>query len=298
MIREYAVDPEVICENINTLQRFFSEFGADNGRVIGAVPHKWVREFQDGIRALRLPQMEKNRCFDKISKLNTYSVLHRDGLGLGDKSWLEKAQILNAIESFNGVLTRIVDTESNQYNYINMLEHFPERWEIEQTISVRRRASDISDTIFKSIYLAKQVNLVDTYFDPADDRYTNPLFEFIAKMEVGRYNPKKLKIHTSEAVNGKTRGDIILALENVVKPRLSEGFQVEVHLWQSDYLHDRFVITNNVGYSFGHGLDERAYQGALEVNINRLGETGRLNELRRYSVLAKRIGEPITVTGI
>lgn len=294
MIREYAVDPSVICENISTLQRFFSDFGADNGRVVGAVPHRWVREFQDAIRALGLTQMERKRCFEKISKLNSYSVLPRDGLGVGDVSWLEKAQGLNADEAFNGVLTHETDLNNRQYNYNNMLEHYPESWEVEQTISVRRRASNIANAIAKSLYLAKQITLVDTYFNPADDRYINPLFEFINKIEVGRYHSKKIIIHTSD--NG-TRSGLTTALERFVQPRLSEGFQVEVHLWQSNYLHDRFVITNNVGYSFGHGLDERAYHDAIEVNINRLGESGRINELRRYSVLAKRIGEPISVAG-
>ncbi|MBF4302396.1 hypothetical protein, partial [Vibrio anguillarum] len=82
-----------------------------------------------------------------------------------------------------------------------------------------------------------------------------------------------------------------------VKPLLPARFEVEMSIWPSNQMHDRFVLTKQVGYSFGHGLDEATYQDAIEVNIHRLAETARHAEYRKFSNTAIRQGEPIVIVG-
>lgn len=72
MIREYAVDPDAYTRNIDALQRFFTDFRAEKGRVVTAIPNlqrNWVRAQQNCIRAMQLPPVQRKKCFDKISEL-------------------------------------------------------------------------------------------------------------------------------------------------------------------------------------------------------------------------------------
>jgi len=304
VIREYAVDPDVICSDLNIFQRFLSDFGSDKGRVIGAIPGQWYKEFERRVQKLGLRTIAKRKCFDDLGKLNTTSLVARDRKPLGDTAWLDKATSLNEEEVFNGILTSAVSINENQYDYFNMLECCPDNWEIEQTQSVERKAAELACAIERSLYLAsKPVLFIDPYFNPLDDDYRLPFMEFVNRLTSGRFNVKKVYLHTCEQnyddlAKRKNRGDLERGMFENIKPLLPEGFIVELWIWPNKDIHDRFVLTNHVGYSFGHGLSEVQYQDAINVNINRLGETSRAGEHRKFSRSAGRLGDAITVDGV
>lgn len=301
MIREYALDPDVICSDLNTLQRFFSEFGAENGRVLGAVPHKWKDDLTRKLQGFGLKDIAKRRCLENIKKIHETSLIARDGKSLGSNSWIEKAISLNGEEAFSGILTGEYDDKSNQFNYLNLLEHQPSEWIIENTVSVQRNAISLANSVGTSLrFASKPVHFVDPYFNSNEARYTAPLIEFLKKIQSGRSGVKKIFIHTCLQVGGaspKTRSELEVGLKSAIKPFLPAGFEVSLWVWPNDDEHDRFVITKHVGYSFGHGLNEREYQGAANVYVNRLGYTETKKLRTKYSTEAKRVGEPIDVIG-
>lgn len=302
MIREYAVNPLIVTFDRNTIQRFFSEFGAEFGRIIGDVPHRWKDLLRNEIQTKGLSTMEKRHCLDQMDRLNKSAVIKRDGQSLDGATWIEKAIKLHTLEPFNGILTDSIDIENEQFDYLNMLEHRPNDWVIEQTKQVCRTAKDLADTIDCSLRMSKQVIFVDPYFNPLDDNYRLPFLEYISRVRNGRFGVDKVFLHTCEQnhqnmARRKNRADIERGMQDNVQPLLPAGFSVALWVWPNDHLHDRFVLTNVVGYSFGHGLNETQYQDAIEVNVNRLGNTARENEIRRYSRSAGRLGDEILVIG-
>lgn len=301
MIREYAIDPQVICSDINVLQRFFSEFGAEKGRIIGAVPNRWKDYMQRLVQELIKQPIARRNCLDKLRKLENYSVVTRDGMGLGQMSWIDKASLLNQESSFSAILSNVEDRPRNKFDYLNFLEHVPDNWEIEQTISVARSTANLANAIKTSLEFAKVAIFADPHFKPEAPRFTDPLIAFIDNLRGGRIRCNKAFLHLCINLNAiplRTRNSIEVLLVDNLQPLLPTGFVLEVWVWPPNAFHDRFVITNNVGYSFGHGLDEAGYQSAINVNINRLGEQARKEQRRNFSREADRLGSEIVLTGV
>lgn len=296
MIREYAVDPDAVYRNLDSLQRFFADFRAENGRVIVGIPRNWIREQQDKIRELGLSDIARRKCFDDIEKLAKTSVIGGITIPTNIDSWILQARYAMNKYHINAIISTNNNIAGKEFDYLNLLENQPDNWIIDQTQSVQRNAQSISQSIATSLSIASIALYVDPYFHPTDERYRAPLLAMINLLRNGRNPCSKLYIHTTTQAD-KNRFSIESGLETHVKPLLQNGFCIELWIWPSQQLHDRFILTKNVGYSFGHGLDENTYRDAINVNINRISESARSEEYRKYSTEACRIGNPIVITG-
>ncbi len=302
MIREYALDPVVAACNTNTLQRVFSEFGGENGRIISDVPHQWTECVKRLIQKMGFSTMEKRDCFDELERLKKTGIIKRSAEGLGDDTWIGRAIELNNQEPFQGILTDVAVLGSNQFDYLNMLGNKPDNWLIEQTQMIPRNTHALVSAVAHSLMFAKQVIFVDAYFDPRNDDYRLPFIGFINKLLEGRSPPRKVFIHTCEKQSSnlrekKIRSDIQTGMNDYLKALLPNGFTVELWIWPNNKIHDRFLLTNLVGHAFGHGLNEKDYIDAMEVNINRLSVSARVKEFKKFSTEANRLGNAISVTG-
>ncbi|WP_404391386.1 hypothetical protein [Pseudoalteromonas phenolica] len=293
MLREYAIDPDAIYRNLDSLQRFLTDFHAENGRVVAAVPRNWFDEQKKKVVELGLPTMAKRNVLDKLTKIKNASLISGYTIPRAIEPWLEQALHIKAQTELNGIMSSSYCAENQIFDYSNLLMNFPNNWEIDSSISVPRTAVDLSGAIERSLILASAVLYVDPYFTAADNRFVSPLMAFIRKMEQGRC--KSITIHTTD--RGADRASHVLNLQQVIKPLLSTGFTVKLFLWQRPQMHDRFILTKNVGYSFGHGLDEAEYATALAVNIDRLSESARVEHFRYFSSKDDINDNVISVTG-
>lgn len=298
MIREYAVDPEAIYRNLDSLQRFLSDFNAEKGRVIAAIPRKWFEVQEEAVKAkaeeMGLGPIAQNNVMDKLIKINEISLIKGYTIPRDKVVWLEQAAHVKERAIINGIMSTSFCGENQIYDYANLLEHCPESWEIDNTQSVERVAANMADAISNSLRIATTVFYVDPYFNPGENRFVAPLLAFIQKMQLGRC--KTVTIHTTTGLN-RQRSDFTRDLQQIVKPDLPNGFTVKLFIWQPAQLHDRYILTKNVGYSFGHGLDQDTYNNALNVNINRISETARESEFGKCSMKDDLNDNVISVTG-
>lgn len=298
MIREYAVDPEAIYRNLDSLQRFLSDFHAEKGRVISAIPRKWFElqeeEVNTKVEAMGLGPVARNNVMDKLVKINEISLVKGYAIPRDKVNWFDQATHVKERSILNGIMSTRFCGENQIYDYANLLEHSPENWEIDNTQSVERLATNMADAIENSLRIATTVFYIDPYFDPGDNRFVAPLLAFIQKIRLGR--SKTITIHTTTG-NNRQRSDFTRGLQQIVKPDLPNGFTVKLFIWQSAQLHDRYILTKNVGYSFGHGLSQEIYNNAINVNINRISETARELEFGKFSVKDDLNDNVISVTG-
>ncbi|WP_207063401.1 hypothetical protein [Motiliproteus sp. SC1-56] len=302
MIREYALNPDVVVSDINILQRFFAEFGADKGRVLVDVPQKWTDSVRQGVQRLGLKPVARSKCILLLERIKKQGVSPKSSVPMnaGDV-WLAKVLASPAVADLHAILDQQAEDDPKVFSYLNMLGEAPEDWDLGQTESVERRAETMAAAVSTSLRLARTLHLVDPYFDPTDDRYRIPLLKFIEEIGKGRVGLKKLVVHTVEQARDraapKNRAEIERGLVEHVQPCLPAGFQVDVWIRTPNAMHDRFLLTDMVGYSFGHGLNEVAYQASLKVNINRLSEDGRSEQWKIFANPQGRIYEPLTVVG-
>ncbi|MGL1050080.1 hypothetical protein ACSTD8_05005 [Vibrio vulnificus] len=300
MIREYAVDPDAYTRNLDALQRFFTDFRAEKGRVVTAIPNlqrNWVREQQDSIRAMQLSPVQRRKCFDKISELALCSLMPGIQIPANLNLWIEQARHVKEVLGTDAIITCSTDEPNGEFDYAELMFNEPQYWNIDQTISVPRNAQSLADAISVSLSIADICIFVDPYFYPAQPRFKNVFREFIVRLAYGRQRCRKAYLHTAIHQRGRTREQLEESLARDMQPLLPAGFTLETWIWPRNKLHDRFVLSKQVGYAFGHGLDEATYAGAIDVNINRLSEKSRKKEFRTFSSSAQRQGEPIVIVG-
>ncbi len=300
MIREYAVDPDAYTRNIDALQRFFSDFRADKGRVVTAIPNSrrdWVRAQQVSIITMQLPPIQRRKCFDKISELAGTSLIPGIQIPANLNVWIEQARHVKGVLGTDAIITCSTEEPNGEFDYAELMFNEPQNWNIDQTISVPRNAQSLADAISVSLAIADICIFVDPYFYPAQPRFRNVFRELIARLVSGRQQCRKAYLHTAIHQRGRTREQLEESLTRDMQPLLPVGFTLETWIWPRNKLHDRFVLSKQVGYAFGHGLDEATYAGAINVNINRLSEESRKNEFRTFSSSAQRQGDPIIIVG-
>lgn len=294
MLREYAVDPNAIFRDLGSLQRFLDDFHAARGRVISAIPRDWFYEQNRYLRNLVLGPVARNNVQEQLRKIQNVSMIGGYTIPRGLELWLDQALHIKTQTELNGIMSSHYCEVRQIYDYMNLLEHRPNDWSLEQTISVERTAQRLSEAIEPALRLATTVFYVDPYFSAADNRFIAPLRAFIEKMMIGRC--RLLTIHTTNR-GGATRVVHAANLEQFIKPLLPTGFTLKLFIWRQQQMHDRFILTKNVGFSFGHGLDEAEYAHSLRVNISRLGESNRAEHFRFFSTKDDTNDNVIIVTG-
>lgn len=295
MLREYAIDPEVVTSDINLLQRFYSEFGAENGRVIAEVPLRWFQNFKTGLDKLGLRPIEKKRYLEKLhEKLKTTLISRGDRRLSEDEGWITHVITIHNINQFNAILSDNDDINRQIYNYTRMIEFIPDNWEIAHSTSVEPTADNIVNAIQTSINLSTQFMFIDPYFNIIEDRFRNPFFRFISEIKNNRARTNRIQLHLCEQ-DGMRRKNIERSMNDHLVPFLTEGFVVDVHIWPNQYIHDRFVLTNKVGYSYGSGISSG---NNININITRLSEYSRKAEYDRFCDYARRLGEPMAFTNV
>lgn len=295
MLREYAIDPKVVTSDINILQRFYSEFGADNGRVIAEVPLRWFQHFKTELDKLGLKPIEKTRYLEKLNKKMKTTLISRGDRQLAEnESWITHVVTIHDREQFNAILSDNDDINRQIYNYSRMMEFIPDNWEIAHSASIVPTADNIVNTIETSINLSTQFMFIDPYFNIIDDRFRIPFFKFISKIKSNRFRTNRIQLHLCEQIDMRRR-DIERSMNDHLVPFLTGGFVVDVHIWPNQYIHDRFILTNKVGYSYGHGISSG---NNINTNITRLSEHSRETEHRRFCDYTQRLGEAMTFTRI
>jgi hypothetical protein len=299
MIKEYAVDPNAYTRNIDSLQRFFIDFRAENGRVVAAIPHNWAKEQKEKITLMGLKPIQKQKCLDEVNNLAKHSVIPGVEITVETDRWIEKARSViqqNQIE-LEAVITSTANEANREFDYSTIMFSSPQNWTLDNTVSVRREALTLAQAISTSLSIADICLFVDPYFYPAEDRFRNVFREFIVRLASGRQQCRKAYLHTAIHRRGRTREQLEESLNRDMQPLLPAGFTLETWIWPRAKLHDRFVLSKQVGFAFGHGLDEATYAGAIDVNVNRLSEESRKKEFRTFSSSAQRQGDPIVIVG-
>ncbi|MEZ8829527.1 hypothetical protein AB6E20_12505 [Vibrio cyclitrophicus] len=298
MLREYIVDPNSYCRNIDSLQRFLSDFGTENGRVIISLSNRWEREQQDAIRAsgIQLTTLEKRKCFDRLKYFAKTSVVSAGSIPSELTAWVDRAKFAQEQLGIDAIISGDATLGARKFNYTNFLHFQPPDWHLEKDATSPRRAQDMANIIKNSLYLASVGLFVDPYFDPAKVEYRRPLSNFVKNIVSGRIVCKKIFIHTIEdREKGRSKNELRRWMEELIQPELTAGFCIELWIWPSQLIHDRFILTKNVGYQFGHGWQES--DNEMPVNISRLTEQARDREFKKFSNSAPRQGDPIVIVG-
>ena len=272
MIFEFAVSPELFADWQDV--RFLEEsFGKDKGRLISEIPRKkWKRLVLKAINnSGNGPVMKQNmkRAADRLIKKALYR--RQTTPAINTTEWLAIALAAHEERPFRAILVNKYNGDCDEVisNDVNLGKN--PLWRIPGDESVDRDSATMLSVIQSVLDCAGEVVLVDRNFRPEQQRFQNVLVRIMETLATRPHGPRigKIIYHVGDDV---TDSHLETQCRTFIQNRMPTGMSLEVVVHPRDDLHDRFVLTDIGGVSFGQGLDESLGSGPEKVLISRLSE--------------------------
>ena len=263
MIYEYALEPELVATWTERHDfRYFKEnFGFDQGRIVARYPKRWQRRVWEAFEGT--DDFARKRLDELLRHLSERMVQRCDTVWDADlTSWLENAEREHERRAFHAILAR-----TNPRNRADVLtqthtDDGPARnWKVSRGREVARNADAMADSIGPLLRCSSIVIFVDPHFGPERARYRRPFEAFLDRMVRQRPGeaPKRVEVHTSEEHTG-TVEFFRRECETRLRRCVPEGMCVLVRRLSEKprgaKLHNRYILTDLGGVSFGTGLDD------------------------------------------
>lgn len=272
MFYEYAIDPEILSD-LSNVRTFFESFRNRPARLIADLPKKWIQEAFFAIN--QIPQEECGPVMRKTLKENLKKLSENNlcnNRTSGDRKreqvWLDYALEEHQKYPFSAILSSDIDAEETVYSISNLFYNIPAYWNSPTQLHVKRNADEMITAIMPLLRVSKIVLLVDPHFSftlPSWDRYRailQKLIELSGEFNYGK-GISSIDIHTSDR-----KGGLQAQLNQKIKPFLPTGITIRCFQWPESQMHDRFILTDVGGVSFGHGLDEHTDNNLDEVLVS------------------------------
>lgn len=263
MIYEYALEPELVATwtDRTTFRYYMSSFEFGHGRAVSRYPKHWARlVWQSFSNDCDIAQL---RLTELLKHLSQQMVRRRDFVWIADsKCWLENAQDEHTRCAFRAIIAR-----TNPKNHADVLTENDldpgksQLWAVSNSLVVERRAAQMADAVASLLRCSSKVIFVDPHFRPQEPRFQKPLAAFLQRF-IDRPPtglPESIELHASTKY--ECSEDFFRDQCTVKFCRsIPKGMRVLVRRLSEkpdgEKLHNRYILTNLGGVTFGTGLDE------------------------------------------
>jgi hypothetical protein len=261
MIHEYALEPELVAtwSDRRDGRYFIEKFGVGSPRIVSRFPKRWKRMVWDAYAGG--DDLDRKRLIEVVSRLSEVMVKRPDAPWDQEATWLENAEGEHARVPFHAILARANPRACGQVLAADDLDDDTYLWKCPTGQIVPRSASAMASAVAGILRTARVVVLVDPYFGPESGRHRRPLQAFLRALVNSRSSgpPARVEVHCSfksEATEEFFRSECETRLPQIVPAGL------EITLFRlreragGESLHNRYILTDIGGVSFGFGLDE------------------------------------------
>lgn len=285
MLKEFAVDPQVIASSFETCRYLISQFGADKGRLISKFPNKWKRFAFDAAEALP-DGLKKERVFEYLNSLgNDWLTLVSSNRAyvVPDDPWLDNARTAHAEKAFAAIICDQEDP-TNQLIDVNTCDDNNPLFAADRTSSVNRGAHDLAQVAALVLQNCRQLRLVDPYFDPSRPKWRNPLAAILGL--VPDISKVHCEYHLLERENSPCTEEFIRRLEQL-RGTIPQGGTLRIIRWREktggERFHRRYLLTENAGLSYEGGLDEST-DGGQTTDVSLLDQNLHAERWAEYNL--------------
>ncbi len=265
LLKEYALDPEILCSWTNC-QILLPQIGASQGRLIARFPKDWKKRAYEAAHKSAKPK-ELLSIVERLNRLGV-AALFACGRPGGDPSlpWVESALAEHKREPFTAVLGAMAQAGVLT---LDDLDDAQPPWLSQRQCEVPRHAKAMADAIGLLFLSGTRFKFIDPHLDPSKSRFRNTLVEFlgrIAARPIGSGNVR-VECHVMTPGNPAQEASFAHNFEKSIAKHLPTCLTLSLHFHPARNMHDRFVLTQWAGVDFGQGLDEGHEPPMVKVSL-------------------------------
>lgn len=296
MIKEIAVDPELIVELSKDVNRPWrrlvgSKFGIDKGVLKSRYPRSWSKMFRKAYENETLKELEKKAAEELYRLITEFQIKRPDIHWETQNNWLKNSLDEHKRNPFKGIVCKkdiyqsgvdvIVDFDDEKNGDSENIEMLNNNYKAR----LPRNNGDLIDILIDSFYYAKKVIIIDAFFDPFKNDYTEPLKELID----GLVKNKKTA-HYPEVIIIKRDGDgrqVEDPLRRRVLSLIPNGLKLKFFVYdqkpRKEEFHNRYILSDIGGIIVDPGFARNMDPGSTDMyDVNLMNASQYLDIMRIY----------------
>ncbi|MBO9455337.1 hypothetical protein J7376_04730 [Paracoccus sp. R12_1] len=228
---EYAVEPEALTANWERFRYLIEKFGFDKGRLISRFPKKWEASVYELVKKSDMSDGEKKKAVEKLRMAKHVAVVRSGRLYQPEISWLLNAAQQPVGSEFHAILASENPNNFNNVIVASELDDGHPLFTVSTSINVPLNDEGISNSIWPTMSQAKNIAIVDPYFQVTTTRYASPLILTLQKMHSAGAREKVVHIHCRNGGEPDRQAfsqNILALFEN----RIPESFKIKIFEWE------------------------------------------------------------------
>ena len=296
MIREYGLEPSLL-SNWNDFRYFIEKFGVPQGRLISRFPRDWKRCVYESLVGCGV--IERKRIEEGLVNIDKL-LFKRHSEWNNEVMWLENAEQEHARKPFHAIIAK---TNPRSLTYVLEADSLTDAnplWKTQRCMIITRSPESIAGCARTLIQVSKIIKLVDPYFAPGELRYRQTLDAICSCFSPHASGTHlRFEIHVKDGSQSPQYYQSLC--HKVLPPLVPNTFQVHVMQWKEisggEKLHNRFILTDKGGLSFGVGLDSGEEGHSDEVQL--LEEDVSRTRFSQYDIHSSAFGlvSKFSITG-
>lgn len=244
MFKEFGVEPAIF-GNFDATRALFQSLKADQGRLLAGFPMEWARSVDQAIEAIRKIGPNRKKALKDYAAL-AFRHPYRNASQSG--TWAECVQhkcgghpihlaVTAREKDFGACLDEVLDDAC-------------ELWEVPATKRVPRNIVDILGAIEEVLKLSNSIAIVDPYLNVRSGGRRREFMDGFFEMLESYPKVERCVLHSCD----DQAPNVVAYLKRFAK--LRKTAEIIWCEWPERALHDRFLISKNVGaVRLGHGVD-------------------------------------------
>lgn len=257
MIYEYAVDPRIAASWFETDKaRFFKAgIGIGKPRIVSLYPSTWDKlVWREFVRSGRRKDLDSNKMQAVLNYLCDRAIKRSNCNWDCGKSWLENAEAEHNATPFDAIISKDNPRDHERVICVDSIDDDTPVWYRSRQVTVRREARTLERYVSPMLRIATKIVFVDPYFGTRQ-RYLETMRCYLSAIhrsvsDVNRF--PDIEICRAERGQDFARS----RLAEIVPSQLKLVVRTLEERYRGEALHNRYILTDKGGLSFGHGLDE------------------------------------------
>jgi len=260
VIFDYALEPELVAtwHEWQSARYFKEKFGVGRGRLVSRYPSRWQALVW---QAFDSADQNARKRLEALLSILTSKMVVRGSPYDGERTWLVNTEQEHERSPFHAILARTNPSGSAAVVCGNEIDEETEpRWAAPSSCIVDRDSDELAAAVAPMLRCCSEVIFIDPHFAPQELRFRRTLGRFLWALLKERPGAPPARIDLCVDQEKYGRGYFEQECRQKVPAVIPSGMKLRiVRLKQrlaGQPLHNRYILTDIGGVSFGHGLDE------------------------------------------